>query len=381
MTDAVIIAAIVGAAAGAIAGLLAGGAVLLATRGQPRSSMSRYYARDTAHATHREFGPNLPPPGPFTGGARPFDRFNDRAKRVLALAQDEAIRFNHNYIGTEHMLLALVREGEGVAARVLDSLGVELSKVRSAVEFIVGRGDATTSPSEITLSPRTKRVIELAIDEAGKLGHSHVGTEHLLLGLVRDGDGIASGVLESLGVALERVRHQIIATLGQQAARPEQTTLVTPQAATTGPFDRFDSNAKRTLALAQDEAIRFGHNWIGTEHLMLGLLRGEGVVRAALTSLGVGLEAAREAVLKSVPRGDATSNEITLAPRTKSIIDRAQGMSRERGNAPITPVLLLLALIDDADGVGTQVLTQLGATPEKIRAALEPPPPPTVSPS
>src|ERR671926_151839 len=113
----------------------------------------------------------------------PFDRFNDRAKRVLALAQDEAIRFNHNYIGTEHLLLGLVREGEGVAARVLDSLGVELSKVRTAVEFIIGRGDSTTSPSEITLSPRTKKVIELAIDEARKLGHSHVGKTAIAEGL------------------------------------------------------------------------------------------------------------------------------------------------------------------------------------------------------
>src|SRR2546423_1813184 len=154
----------------------------------------------------------------------PFDRFNDRAKRVLALAQDEAIRFNHNYIGTEHLLLGLVREGEGVAARVLDSLGVELSKVRTAVEFIIGRGDSTTSPSEITLSPRTKKVIELAIDEARKLGHSHVGTEHLLLGLVREGEGIASGVLESLGVSLEKVRHQVIATLGQQHPQATEPT-------------------------------------------------------------------------------------------------------------------------------------------------------------
>src|SRR5437763_342015 len=153
----------------------------------------------------------------------PFDRFNDRAKRVLALAQDEAIRFNHNYIGTEHLLLGLVREGEGVAARVLDSLGVELSKVRTAVEFIIGRGDSTTSPSEITLSPRTKKVIELAIDEARKLGHSHVGTEHLLLGLVREGEGIASGVLESLGVSLEKVGHQVIATLGQQHPQAAET--------------------------------------------------------------------------------------------------------------------------------------------------------------
>src|SRR3982750_2812689 len=147
----------------------------------------------------------------------PFDRFNDRAKRVLALAQDEAIRFNHNYIGTEHLLLGLVREGEGVAARVLDSLGVELSKVRTAVEFIIGRGDSTTSPAEITLSPRTKKVIELAIDEARKLGHSHVGTEHLLLGLAREMGHTASGVLESLGVAADSIRERVIETLGRGA--------------------------------------------------------------------------------------------------------------------------------------------------------------------
>ena len=145
----------------------------------------------------------------------PFDRFNDRAKRVLALAQDEAIRFNHNYIGTEHLLLGLVREGEGVAARVLDSLGVELSKVRTAVEFIIGRGDSTTSPSEITLSPRTKKVIELAIDEARKLGHSHIGTEHLLLGLVREGDGVAVEALESMGAGPARVREAVLKQLGR----------------------------------------------------------------------------------------------------------------------------------------------------------------------
>src|SRR5207244_2808699 len=147
-----------------------------------------------------------------------FDRFNDRAKRVLALAQDEAIRFNHNHIGTEHLLLGLVREGDGVAARVLSSLGVDLSKVRTASEGIIGRGDSTTSPSEITLSPRTKRVIELAVDEADALGSRQVGTEHLLLGLVREGQGMASGILQSLGLSLEKVRHAVLATAGQPQA-------------------------------------------------------------------------------------------------------------------------------------------------------------------
>ncbi|OLC56280.1 MAG: hypothetical protein AUH85_06810 [Chloroflexi bacterium 13_1_40CM_4_68_4] len=147
--------------------------------------------------------------------AGPFDRFDDRAKRVLAMSQDEAVRLNHNYIGTEHLVLGLVREGEGVAAQVLTSLGVELSKARTVVESIIGRGDSTTSPSEITLSPRTKKLIELAIDEGRKLGHGHVGTEHLLLGLVREGEGIGSAVLESFGVSLERVRERVLETLGK----------------------------------------------------------------------------------------------------------------------------------------------------------------------
>src|SRR4029079_11354459 len=131
-------------------------------------------------------------------------------------AQEEAQRFNHNYIGTEHLLLGLVREGDGVAAKVLSNLGVELNKVRSAVEFIIGRGDRATS-GEIGLTPRAKRVIELAVDEARRLNHSYIGTEHLLLGLVREGEGIAAGVLESLGVNLERVRQQLMLVVDKSA--------------------------------------------------------------------------------------------------------------------------------------------------------------------
>ncbi|MDI6856965.1 MAG: ATP-dependent Clp protease ATP-binding subunit [Dehalococcoidia bacterium] len=143
-----------------------------------------------------------------------FDKFTERARRVLTLAQEEAQRFNHNYIGTEHLLLGLVREGDGVAAKVLANLGVELNKVRSAVEFIIGRGDRS-SVGEIGLTPRAKKVIELAVDEARRLNHHYIGTEHLLLGLVREGEGIAAGVLESLGVNLERVRAETTRILSQ----------------------------------------------------------------------------------------------------------------------------------------------------------------------
>jgi ATP-dependent Clp protease ATP-binding subunit ClpC len=150
-----------------------------------------------------------------------FDKFTERARKVLQLAQEEAQRFNHNYIGTEHLLLGLVREGEGVAAKVLANLGVELNKVRSAVEFIIGRGDRAVT-GDIGLTPRAKKVIELSVDEARRLGHHYIGTEHLLLGLVREGEGIAAGVLESLGVSLDKVRSQVIYVLNQSQAYSQQ---------------------------------------------------------------------------------------------------------------------------------------------------------------
>ena len=445
----------------------------------------------------------------------PFDRFNDRAKRVLALAQDEAIRFNHNYIGTEHLLLGLIREGEGVAARVLSSLGVELPKVRTAVEFIVGRIASETTPSEITLSPRVKKVIEFAVEESRKLGHSNVGTEHLLLGIIREGEGIASGVLQSLGVTLEQVRHQVIATLGQSwpptgggmvvEGRPDPrgslidaqgrkrdwycedvlsgklkvhvihedelvlafehpapeyvahavvipkthvASLMADEAADpvllsamiravqavarsvglheqgfrieanagapgvtphvhwhvigpglpptrraaggyaqlpqvkvgegrwrrhegpghAGPFDRFSDDAKRVLALAQDEAVRMQHNYIGTEHLLPAFIR-EGISAAstALTEAGLTLDAARAALESTIGRGGAPCTEQTLSPRVKKIIELATARAREGGQVRAGD--LLVALIDEGGGIAVQIL-MVRADVARIRARL-----------
>ena len=143
-----------------------------------------------------------------------FEKFSERARRVLSLAQEEAQRFNHNYIGTEHILLGLVRETEGVAARVLANLGVDLNKVRSAVEFIIGRGERPAQ-GEIGLTPRAKKVVELAVDEARRMNHTYIGTEHLLIGLLREGEGVAAGVLESLSVTLDKVRSETQRILNQ----------------------------------------------------------------------------------------------------------------------------------------------------------------------
>ncbi len=151
-----------------------------------------------------------------------FEKFSERARRVLSLAQEEAQRFNHNYIGTEHILLGLVRETDGVAARVLSNLSVELSKVRSAVEFIIGRGERS-SGVEVGLTPRAKKVIELAVDEARRLNHHYIGTEHLLIGLMREGEGVAAGVLESLGVSLDKVRAETNRILSQSVTQGSQS--------------------------------------------------------------------------------------------------------------------------------------------------------------
>jgi hypothetical protein len=167
------------------------------------SSNSRVYTNRTRdHRPRARFAPG-------TGGMIRFDKFTDRARKVLTYAQDESQRFNHNYIGTEHLLLGLIREGDGVAALALENMGVELSKVRAAVESTIGRGDRPVS-GEIGLTPRAKRVIELAIDESRRLDHDHIGTEHLLLGIVGVGEGIATGVLESLGVSLDRTRAEVV---------------------------------------------------------------------------------------------------------------------------------------------------------------------------
>jgi len=143
-----------------------------------------------------------------------FEKFSERARRVLSLAQEEAQRFNHNYIGTEHILLGIARETEGLAARVLGNLGVDLNKVRSAVEFIIGRGERPAQ-GEIGLTPRAKKVVELAVDEARRMSHTYIGTEHVLIGLLREGEGVAAGVLESLGVDLEKIRSETQRLLSQ----------------------------------------------------------------------------------------------------------------------------------------------------------------------
>ena len=152
-----------------------------------------------------------------------FERFTDRARRVVVLAQEEARLLNHSYIGTEHILLGLIHEGEGVAAKALESLNISLEAVRAQVEEIIGQGGSSPS-GHIPFTPRAKKVLELSLREALQLGHNYIGTEHILLGLIREGEGVAAQVLVKLGADLSRVRQQVIQLLsGYQgpAGKPE----------------------------------------------------------------------------------------------------------------------------------------------------------------
>ena len=152
-----------------------------------------------------------------------FERFTDRARRVVVLAQEEARMLNHNYIGTEHILLGLIHEGEGVAAKALDSLNINLDAVRQQVEEIIGQGQAAPT-GHIPFTPRAKKVLELSLREALQLGHNYIGTEHILLGLIREGEGVAAQVLQKLGADLNRVRQTVIQLLSGYTGGKGETT-------------------------------------------------------------------------------------------------------------------------------------------------------------
>jgi ATP-dependent Clp protease ATP-binding subunit ClpA len=287
----------------------------------------------------------------------PFDDFNDRAKRVLALAQDEAQRFNHSYIGPEHLLLGLSREGEGVAARALESLGATLPKLRAAAESVIGRGETTVQ--KIDLSDTAKSAISKARFEARKLGHAEIGTEHLLLGLVRGG-GIAMGLLRALQIEPDRLREEIIAAMGEP--QPEPT------------LDHLDTDSRKVMTLARQEAMQNGHSHLGTEHLAIALrLHRTPALDKIWGQLPVDLEALRRRIEVAVPPtlGATMPTRGRTTSRMGTILTMARVLAAKRRQEQISPEILLMALVDEGDGVGAQVLASFGATAQRIREIVD----------
>lgn len=179
-----------------------------------------------------------------------FGRFTERAQKVLALAQEEAVRLGHKNIGTEHILLGLIREGDGIAAKALQALGLGLDKIQGEVESLIGRGGE--QPSNINYTPRAKKVIELSMDEARKLGHTYVGTEHILLGLIREGEGVAARVLNNLGVSLNKARQQVLQLLGSSEAMSSHQQSSSNAAINT---PTLDSLARDLTSVARDGGL------------------------------------------------------------------------------------------------------------------------------
>lgn len=176
-----------------------------------------------------------------------FGRFTQRAQKVLALSQEEAMRLNHSNLGTEHILLGLVREGEGIAAKALYELGISSEKVQQEVEGLIGHGEKAVTTIQYT--PRAKKVIELSMDEARKLGHTYVGTEHILLGLIREGEGVAARVLSNLGISLNKARQQVLQLLGggdATGAGRQTNTQATPT---------LDSLARDLTVIAREDNL------------------------------------------------------------------------------------------------------------------------------
>ncbi|MGA8851651.1 MAG: Clp protease N-terminal domain-containing protein, partial [Aeromicrobium sp.] len=232
-----------------------------------------------------------------------FERFTDRARRVVVLAQEEARMLSHNYIGTEHILLGLIHEGEGVAAKALESLDISLEAVRGQVEDIIGQGQQAPS-GHIPFTPRAKKVLELSLREALQLGHNYIGTEHILLGLIREGEGVAAQVLVKLGADLNRVRQQVI-TLVSGFQGKESEAANQPSEGPTGSsavLDQFGRNLTQAAREGKLDPV------IGredeAERVMQTLSRRTKNNPVLVGEPGVGKTAVVESLAQDIVRGD-----------------------------------------------------------------------------
>lgn len=291
-----------------------------------------------------------------------WQRFTERARKVVFYAQEEAGRLGENFVTTEHLLLGLVRENDSVAARVLEKMGISSNDIRSEVEHQVAKSDGRLC-QEMQLTPRAKRVIDLAYDEARRLDNNHIGTEHLLLGLIREGEGVAARVLERLGVSLERTRHEVAKLLdinikSDDAPRHEG-----------GMWQRFTENARKVVFFAQEEAGRLGENFVSSEHFLLGLVRmNDSVATRVLEKMGFSLSDIRSEVENAIIKGDGKlGQEMQLTPRAKRVIDLAYDESRRLENNYIGTEHLLLGLIREGEGLAAGVLAKLGVDLERTR--------------
>lgn len=257
-----------------------------------------------------------------------FERFTDRARKVMGIANHEAMRFFHEYIGTEHILLGIIQEGSGVAATVLKDFNIDLHRIREEVEKLVRHGPAESPIAKLPLTPRAKRVVEQAIEEARTLHHDHVGTEHLLLGVLHDHDGLAAQVLMNLGVTLSNVRQAVVSALDPTGSAPPA-----------GPASGANAAAAEVVKFAE-------------------LLRG-----AALRLV----EAQTAAGSPAVAGGSNPSHSAAL----RQVLEAAAELARGRSDKQVGAGHVLSALLRETDGVAARALRNAGLDCEKLRGEVQ----------
>ena len=290
-----------------------------------------------------------------------FERFTERARQVVVLAQDEARTLRHNHIGTEHLLLGLMREEPGVAARVLHESGLDLHAVRDQIRAVVDEAEVP-SPGPIPFTPGSKAALEAGLRESLAVGHNFIGTEHILLGILREPEPPLLAVLSGAGADVADLVRRT-----EQALPGRSIVEIAPDIVG---FERLTEFARGAIVLAQDEARALNHNYVGTEHILLGLLgEDQGGAARALGAVGIDLEGARDQVRRTVAVGEIpVIGQIPFTPHARRILTFAREEATSLNHWSVGTEHLLLGLIGKHGGIATTVLEQLGAETERIRA-------------
>ncbi|MFH1372140.1 MAG: Clp protease N-terminal domain-containing protein [Planctomycetota bacterium] len=289
-----------------------------------------------------------------------YERFTDRARKVMALAKHEAQRFNHEYIDTEHILLGLIKEGSGVGMTALKILNVDIKKLRLDVEKLMIRGPDIVKSDRLPHTPLAKKVVEYAIEEVMSLKQEYLGTEHLLLGLLRETEGVAAKVMMNHNITYEKVRNGILVLLGENTVARDKGTI-----------QRFSDRARKILTLSNQEAQRFNHEYIDTEHILLGFIKeGSGVGMTILKYLNVDIKKLRLDVEKLMIKGTdiVEMGKLPLSDRAKKVIEYAMEASKSLKQTYVGSEHLLLGLMYETKGsISAQVLMDHGLKYEQVR--------------
>ncbi len=293
--------------------------------------------------------------------------FSPRAVQALALARKEADRFNHNFLGTEHVLLGLIKLGQGTAFNVLTKVGLDLEMVRREIEAQVGTGPDQKVMGNIPYTPRVKKVIALAQKEAKQLGHRYVGTEHLLLGLFREGGGVAAKLLRGWKIEIEQMRMEIQCATGARVASEQ------PGFPNEEDLGQLTPRAQQVFILAGEEASRLNHQFLGVEHLFLGLIAlGQGVAANVLMKQGLNFESACASVEKYLPKEPDLKGTAKrpYTPQLKAALSLAIHERRGLNHSYLGTEHLLLGILGVEEGVMAKIWTDYTIDREQTRTAV-----------